>query len=102
MFTTLSMLWGNVSVLLEGVPEGTDLGHVKKQLQAIPGVTGVHDLHIWSMSTGSPILTAHMNASVPQEALAKAHTVCIKNGIAHATIQIVPNGMKCTSGLCCK
>ena len=108
MYTTLQTLWSNISVLLEGVPEGVDLAHLKasflslKDTDGSPLVTDVHDLHVWSMSSGSPLLTAHMHSRSPLETLPKAHEICAKNGILHATIQVTPAGMACSSGVCCE
>eukprot|EP00614_Pseudopedinella_elastica_P004841 CAMPEP_0172587524 /NCGR_PEP_ID=MMETSP1068-20121228/6553_1 /TAXON_ID=35684 /ORGANISM="Pseudopedinella elastica, Strain CCMP716" /LENGTH=435 /DNA_ID=CAMNT_0013382577 /DNA_START=84 /DNA_END=1391 /DNA_ORIENTATION=- len=108
MYTTLQTLWSNISVLLEGVPEGVDLAHLKASFLSLkdtggsPLVTDVHDLHVWSMSSGSPLLTAHMHSRSPLETLPKAHEICAKNGILHATIQVTPAGMACSSGVCCE
>ena len=59
MVTTFSSLWGNISVLLEGVPDGHDVDVIKAKLLAVkdpvtgkPLVTDVHDLHVWSMASG--------------------------------------------------
>lgn len=110
MYTTLQMLWSNVTVLLEGVPEGLDVQHIKDQIMGITNgngeklVTNVHDLHVWSVTPGFPMLTAHVSHSrsiSPQSTLAKIHEVCLKMGIRHATIQILPDGSPCTSGICC-
>ncbi|MEX2150138.1 MAG: cation diffusion facilitator family transporter [Steroidobacteraceae bacterium] len=47
-------------VLLEGTPEGIDPEAVKRTLFAVSGVAAVHDLHIWSVTTGVPLLSAHV------------------------------------------
>lgn len=81
-------------VLLEGTPEGVDPDAVKQTLLAVPDVRAVHDLHIWSLTTGVPLLSAHLeisdmagwNATLVhvQEALVKKHR------INHATLQPEP------------
>lgn len=47
-------------VLLEAAPEGIDPGEVAAALRSNPGVTGVHDLHVWEISSGFPALSAHV------------------------------------------
>lgn len=47
-------------VLLEGTPSGVDVQLVRAELLAIPGVTAVHDLHVWSITSGEPALSAHL------------------------------------------
>jgi len=47
-------------VLLEGAPEGLTPGEVLTTLAAHPGVTDVHDLHVWEIATGFPALSAHV------------------------------------------
>jgi cobalt-zinc-cadmium efflux system protein len=47
-------------ILLEGAPEGVDPDEVGWALRAHPGVTDVHDLHVWEISSGFPALAAHV------------------------------------------
>ncbi len=58
--SSLRLLREVVQVILEGVPAGIDLPEVGRRLAAIDGVASVHDLHIWALSSGRPILTAHV------------------------------------------
>ncbi len=51
----------SVNVLLEGTPSHIDIAKVKDAILAIDGVTGVHDLHVWTISSGIEALTAHIN-----------------------------------------
>ena len=101
MYTTVSMAWSNVSVLLEGVPLNVDLEHIRSQLRDIRGVTDVHDLHCWALSSGSPLLTVHVAAADPAQALSDAQAVCKRAGITHATVQVIPSGTACPSATCC-
>lgn len=59
-----------------------------RDLKAIPGVSDVHDLHIWSISSEAVSLTCHMRAENPEDALKQAHKVCTKFKIQHPTIQV--------------
>jgi cobalt-zinc-cadmium efflux system protein len=47
-------------LLFDGVPERVDLAALTAWLRERPGVAGVHDLHVWSMSTTETVLTAHL------------------------------------------
>ena len=49
-----------VSLSLDAVPQGIDADDVQTYLESLPGVTEVHDLHIWGMSTTEAVLTAHL------------------------------------------
>lgn len=88
---TWKLLRESLHVLLEGVPAGVDLQKVEAELAAIPGVIGVHDLHIWSVTTGENSLTVHLLVEANANdaiVLARAHEIAGAYGIAHATIQI--------------
>ncbi|NDR67527.1 cation transporter, partial [Klebsiella pneumoniae] len=50
----------SVNLALDAVPKGIDLKRVRDYLAALEGVTEVHDLHIWAMSTSETALTAHL------------------------------------------
>jgi cobalt-zinc-cadmium efflux system protein len=58
--STYTLLRQSVDLTLDAVPPDIDLGAVEKFLAALPGVTAVHDLHIWPISTTSNALTAHL------------------------------------------
>lgn len=58
--STWSLLRESTIVLMEGVPPGIDYLAVGDALQAVEGVVGVHDLHIWSMAAAQPALSAHV------------------------------------------
>ncbi|RTN91995.1 cation transporter, partial [Enterobacter hormaechei] len=49
-----------LNVLLEGVPDGIDMGALMASVQAVPGVTGLHDLHVWALTSGKVSMTAHI------------------------------------------
>ncbi|OFV84202.1 MAG: hypothetical protein A2W26_13500, partial [Acidobacteria bacterium RBG_16_64_8] len=51
-----------VSVLMEGTPEGVEFAEVERTMLGVPGVRGVHDLHIWSISSSDVALSAHVEA----------------------------------------
>lgn len=57
---TWTLLKESLNILLEGVPEGVDVDEVSAAMVAVPGVIGVHDLHIWALTSGKNSLTAHV------------------------------------------
>ncbi|MEL7687652.1 cation diffusion facilitator family transporter [Citromicrobium bathyomarinum] len=97
--------WGlardSLKLGLLGVPEGIDEAAVRATLESEPGVTEVHDLHIWPMSTTETALTAHLviPEGHPGDAfLAEvAHRLSHDHNIGHATLQIEEK-RDCSSG----
>jgi cobalt-zinc-cadmium efflux system protein len=89
---TWSLLSDSVKLALHAVPEGIDSEKVRSYLASIEGVTEVHDLHIWGMSTTETALTAHltMPGGYPGDAARDSITQGLeeKFGIGHPTIQI--------------
>ena len=57
---TWVLLKESLNILLEGAPEGVDVDEVGRRMLAVPGVTGVHDLHVWVLTSGKNALTAHV------------------------------------------
>ncbi|HTV46768.1 MAG TPA: cation diffusion facilitator family transporter [Stellaceae bacterium] len=89
---TWGLLRSAIGLALDAVPEGVDAAAVRARLAAVPGVAGLHDLHIWGMSTTETALTCHlvMPGGHPGDAAlnAVAEMLHAQYGIAHATIQI--------------
>jgi cobalt-zinc-cadmium efflux system protein len=89
---TWGLLRETVEMSLAAVPRGIDYDRVQAALLGLDGVTAVHDLHIWPMSTTEPILTAHlvMPAGHPGDAfLDGVHELLHDRfGIGHATLQV--------------
>jgi cobalt-zinc-cadmium efflux system protein len=55
-----SLLRDVVDVLLEATPKGVDLTTVREHIREVPGVVDVHDLHAWTITSGVPVLSAHV------------------------------------------
>ena len=55
-----SLLRDVVDVLLEATPRGVNLDHVRTHITEVPGVVDVHDLHAWTITSGVPVLSAHV------------------------------------------
>jgi cobalt-zinc-cadmium efflux system protein len=92
VFGTWGLLKSAIGLALAAVPEGVDAAAVRSHLLALPGVTGLHDLHIWGMSTTETALTCHlvMPGGHPGDAVLTgvAQQLHHRFGIQHATIQI--------------
>ncbi len=87
--------WGllseSVEILMESVPRNVDYEAVRKALLDLSGVNDVHDLHIWSLSSGKPALSVHLVARIPSDVLREAqHLLESRFSITHTTIQIDP------------
>ncbi len=88
--------WGlmreSLDLALDAVPAGVDKGAVRDYLAGLPGVTDVHDLHIWGMSTTGTALTAHLvrpGAELDDGLLHEAcHALETRFKVHHATLQI--------------
>jgi cobalt-zinc-cadmium efflux system protein len=57
---TWRLLRDAVDVLLEAAPKGVDLAEVRRHLAETPGVRDVHDLHAWTITSGLPVVSAHV------------------------------------------
>ena len=89
---TWGLVKSAIGLALNAVPEGVDAAAVRAHLLTAPGVIGLHDLHIWGMSTTETALTCHlvMPGGHPGDAMLNgiAQQLHYRFGIHHATIQI--------------
>ncbi|AGE24093.1 cation diffusion facilitator family transporter [Pseudomonas poae] len=60
---TWTLLKESMNVLLQGVPHGIDIDQVEQGIRRVPGVEDVHDLHIWALTSGKNVLSAHLVAA---------------------------------------
>jgi len=99
VFGTWELLRESLRLAMDGVPVGVDLPAVEAFLRALPGVTTVHDLHIWGMSTTEVALTAHLvkpDAQVDDAVLERlARELHDRFGIEHTTIQLEHADERC-------
>jgi cobalt-zinc-cadmium efflux system protein len=80
-----------VDVLLESTPAHIALSDVRSALERIPGVESVHDLHVWTVTSGIVAMSAHAIVREPdrhQDVLEHAHDILGQMGIHHVTMQI--------------
>lgn len=87
-----SVLKSTLHILMEGTPGSISIGTVKQVLEGIDGVVDVHDLHVWTITSGIEALSCHLlikDDRDSQEILQEGITVIERQfGITHATIQI--------------
>ena len=80
-----------LAVLGQHVPEGMEVDQIVADLEAVPGVDGVHDLHVWTLTSGMHVATAHLVLDAGTDAqtvLAEAQTaLATRHQIEHATLQ---------------
>ena len=95
---SVELLTETVNILLEGTPENIDYDEVKEALDAIEHVKSIHDLHIWTISSGIPALSAHIQL-YPECSDTNHWQLCLKDtqkmlrekfGIVHSTLQFEP------------
>ncbi len=92
LWSTWDLLRDSVNLALHAVPSGIDLQEVHAWLLEQPGVTLVHDLHVWAMSTTETALTAHVvrpeNGDADAFLSTTAHELHERFSIEHTTLQI--------------
>lgn len=89
---TWVLLKESLNILLEGIPSGMDLSKIKQSMLAIKGVKSVHDLHVWSLTSGKPTLMAHVvyDTSGSHEAIRQevGASLAREFSIFHTTLQL--------------
>jgi cobalt-zinc-cadmium efflux system protein len=96
----ISLLREVAEVLLEGTPRDVDLEELREHIVGTPGVAHVHDLHVWTITSGMPVMSAHVVVDDSVTGMAEAHAVldCLRGCLAehfdveHSTFQIEPSG----------
>jgi cobalt-zinc-cadmium efflux system protein len=91
VFGAWSLLRESVDVLLEAAPRGMVIADVRRAMDAVPGVAGVHDLHVWTVTSGLTALSAHVETAnlADWETCMQSLATMLREqfGIAHATLQ---------------
>lgn len=88
---TWSLLKDAVGVLIEGTPADVDLPKLRESLEKIEGVAGIHDLHVWSLTSGVNAMSVHAvlaDGAQHDDVLARVHEHTTENfKISHVTVQ---------------
>ncbi len=99
LWGTWGLLRESVLMALDAVPPSIDPHQVEAALADLPGVTRVHDLHIWPMSTTEAALTAHLVVPTGEAGDAFLKSACAllhrRFGIDHATLQVERGDVAC-------
>ena len=92
VYGTWGLLRDSVRLALDAVPPGVDLPRIREYLAGQPGVTDVHDLHVWALSTTGNALSAHLviPAGHPGDAAVDAIVLTLRErfSMQHATLQV--------------
>ncbi|APY90626.1 cation transporter [Streptomyces alfalfae] len=106
---TVKLLQETLNVLLESAPQGVDMAEVRSHILALPGVEEVHDLHAWTITSGMPVLSAHVVVSsgtldsLGHEKMLHELRDCLGDhfDVEHCTFQLEPSGYaRHEAGLC--
>ncbi|WP_031074378.1 cation diffusion facilitator family transporter [Streptomyces sp. NRRL S-118] len=97
---TVKLLRETLDVLLEAAPKGVDMAEVRAHMLALPGVEDVHDLHAWTITSGMPVLSAHVVVdpsaldAVGHEKILHDLQHCLGDhfDVEHCTFQLEPSG----------
>ncbi|HET6643021.1 MAG TPA: cation diffusion facilitator family transporter [Gaiellaceae bacterium] len=87
-----SVLRDSVNILLEGAPKGIDPRELGRRLAEAPGVVEIHDLHVWTITSGFPSLSAHVLVARDDDCHARRRELeellLREYGIEHTTLQV--------------
>ncbi|KAI7843642.1 hypothetical protein COHA_002881 [Chlorella ohadii] len=101
MWTTKAITQDIFAVLMQRAPVGMDVEGVRAALAQVRGVQAVEDLHVWSLTPGIPLLSAHVavaKGADPAAVVRDVERFCRQSlGIEHTTIQPVPAGLASSS-----
>jgi cobalt-zinc-cadmium efflux system protein len=90
--STWSIIRDSLSILLEAAPAGIDAGEVGRRMAAAEGVVEVHDLHIWTITSGFPALSAHVLVRGGDDCHARRRELeemlAHDFGLRHTTLQV--------------
>ncbi|MEU5251305.1 cation diffusion facilitator family transporter [Streptomyces longwoodensis] len=97
---TVKLLRETLDVLLEAAPRGVDMAEVRSHILALDGVEDVHDLHAWTITSGMPVLSAHVVvrsdvlSAIGHEKLLHELQGCLGDhfDVEHCTFQLEPVG----------
>ncbi|TMB59528.1 MAG: cation transporter [Chloroflexi bacterium] len=89
---TWSLLREAVDILLEATPKTVHVAHVREHILDAPGVTGVHDLHVWTITSGMNVISAHVEVTehADRGAVLRELARCLSDDfdIEHSTFQV--------------
>ncbi|WP_177386716.1 cation diffusion facilitator family transporter [uncultured Campylobacter sp.] len=102
------MLKESLNILMEGSPKGVSLDALVAQIRGVDGVLSVHDLHVWSITSGANALTAHvvvggeLSVREAERIMAEISHEMEHLGITHTTLQVESSDNECADELICE
>jgi len=101
---TWSLLSECTNILMEGTPQHIDLEELKNSLLSVPGVIDVHDIHVWTITSGLDSMSAHVSVnqqiSVDEALQAVTKILQEKFNLSHTTIQIEQAACQTEANIC--
>lgn len=87
-----TILRDSTRILLEATPKGLDAGDVGRRMRSLPGIMEVHELHVWTITSGFPALAAHVMVAPDDDCHARRREIerMLRSdfGITHTTLQV--------------
>jgi cobalt-zinc-cadmium efflux system protein len=92
LVSSWTLLRDSTNILLEAAPRGIDAGEVGRKMVGAEGVVEVHDLHVWTITSGFPALSAHILVGRSEDCHARRRDLeellAEEYGISHTTLQV--------------
>jgi len=99
-----ALLRETLDILMEGAPAHIDVTEIHRSIAGLPGVHAVHDLHVWTITSGMVALSGHVVANDGEPHGRLLQTICNRLhgdfGIEHSTIQIEPTNFEEPGSVC--
>jgi cobalt-zinc-cadmium efflux system protein len=103
LWSCIGFIRQTINILLEATPDNIDYLEVKRALEEMEHIEAVHDLHIWTITSGMPILSAHIrlascctDTNYWQGCINDANSILRgRFGIEHTTLQVEPYEEAC-------
>jgi cobalt-zinc-cadmium efflux system protein len=105
LWSSARLIRDSFRIFMEGAPSHLDTGAIRETLAALDGVLDVHDLHVWTITSGFVSMSAHLRVRAGMEAkdvLRRAHeAISSRFKVVHSTFQIEPEeDASCATGSC--
>lgn len=106
LYNATRNITATLKIFLQAVPASVDEQTIITELKKLPDVTGVHDVHSWTMDGEKNILSLHLVVKQPIDTsrlsslLQKAREITLAQNVQHPTIQVEPDGMPCNLANC--
>ena len=107
-FSAWNIIKKSFAILMEATPKGIQLDEIANVIKSVPGISSVHDLHIWTLTGDRHFLTCHaviedgISLTGAHQLLTKINQELCKSGIQHSTIQLEDCSTSHSDDLICK